>query len=235
MAVNTPNMALHKWNVASDPFSYTDLAANWDLVDIHDHTTGKGVQIPTNGIANAAVTNAKLGNLAVDNGKIATGAVTAAKVANDTLSYTQMAKDSSAPAAGCFSAYRSTAGTTATNGATIIFDAVEWDLSGWYSTTTGRFTPQVKGVYYLISTVQLTGTVTTGISLDIQKNGTLTRGGPVISNIQAGSSTAYGLVDANGTTDFFSIFFNHSGQPAQTLQASAPRTFFQGYLVAKRT
>lgn len=30
------------------------------LVDLHDHTTGKGVQIPTAGIADAAITAAKL-------------------------------------------------------------------------------------------------------------------------------------------------------------------------------
>lgn len=39
------------------------ISTSFNLIDAHDHTTTKGVQIPTAGIANAAVTRAKLSAL----------------------------------------------------------------------------------------------------------------------------------------------------------------------------
>lgn len=56
---------------------YVDKIKNsLDAIDDHDHTTGKGVQIPTGGIANGAVTNAKItGPISIANG--GTGQATA--------------------------------------------------------------------------------------------------------------------------------------------------------------
>lgn len=75
MATTLANMGIKSWDQSGDPFSYAELAANWILVDVHDHTSGKGIQIPTAGIANLAVTNAKLATSSVDSNKIVDGAV----------------------------------------------------------------------------------------------------------------------------------------------------------------
>lgn len=80
MAFTTTNMGLRVWDQPGDFFSYSELAANLSSIDAHDHTSTKGVQIPTGGIANLAVTNGKLAASAVDSAKIADGNVTAAKI-----------------------------------------------------------------------------------------------------------------------------------------------------------
>lgn len=76
----TTNMALTKWPNLTDLFSHTALAANFDAIDAHDHTAGKGVQVPTGGLLNLAVTTAKLADGAVTTVKIGANQVTSAKV-----------------------------------------------------------------------------------------------------------------------------------------------------------
>lgn len=58
--VTTPQMGLKVWNLTTDPYNSGQLAENWAKVDEHDHTTGKGQQIPTGGVADGAITVAKL-------------------------------------------------------------------------------------------------------------------------------------------------------------------------------
>ncbi len=60
MALTTPKMSLSVWNQLTDPYDHAQLADNWSKVDFHDHTPGRGVLIPTEGIADGAVTAAKL-------------------------------------------------------------------------------------------------------------------------------------------------------------------------------
>lgn len=83
MATTLPNMGLIKWDLTGDPYSHTQLAANFQALDDHDHTSGKGKLIVTNSITNLAVTTAKLADGTVTSAKIADGAITAAKLAND--------------------------------------------------------------------------------------------------------------------------------------------------------
>lgn len=80
MALTTPNMGLVSWDQASDPYDHNQLAANFNTIDSHDHTIGKGPRITTAAIQDAAVTNGKLANLAVTTSKIANDAVTAPKL-----------------------------------------------------------------------------------------------------------------------------------------------------------
>lgn len=92
MAAITPQMGLQKWDLVTDNFSHAQFAANLDILDIHDHTQDKGVQIPAGGIADlsistakvqdGAITAAKLGASAVGSASIATNAVIAAKIAD---------------------------------------------------------------------------------------------------------------------------------------------------------
>lgn len=82
MAITSTNMGLKRWNVSSDSFSYSELSDNFNLIDAHDHTTGKGVQVPSGGIANGAVTLAKLAANSVDATKILDASVTDAELAS---------------------------------------------------------------------------------------------------------------------------------------------------------
>jgi hypothetical protein len=61
----TPNMGLTAWDLGTDPYDHAQLATNFAAIDSHDHTTGKGLQIPTDGILNSAITSAKLAGNAV--------------------------------------------------------------------------------------------------------------------------------------------------------------------------
>ena len=93
MAQTSSNMSLNVWNLGTDYFNFSQLAANFNKIDSHNHTgSPNGVQIPAGGIANNAVTTAtmanssvttdKIADLNVTTGKIADGAVTTAKASN---------------------------------------------------------------------------------------------------------------------------------------------------------
>lgn len=97
----TPQMQLTVWNSVNDNFQYTQLLNTFLAIDSHDHSQNKGVQINTPGIANGAITAAKIANQtitanqiangAVGTNQIATGAVTGAKVASHSLGLSQLA------------------------------------------------------------------------------------------------------------------------------------------------
>lgn len=80
MPVTSSNMSL-KTPTAGETDYATSVADSNTLVDAHDHTTGKGVQIPTAGITDLAVTAAKLAANAVTTAKITDANVTKAKLA----------------------------------------------------------------------------------------------------------------------------------------------------------
>lgn len=60
MAFTSAKMGLRIWNLLTDLYDHSQLADNWAKLDYHDHSPGKGVQIPTEGIADGAVTGPKL-------------------------------------------------------------------------------------------------------------------------------------------------------------------------------
>jgi microcystin-dependent protein len=59
MRSNGP-MGLIIWDGGDDFYSHTQLAGNWDALENHDHTPGKGVQLQGNSLANNSVTGAKI-------------------------------------------------------------------------------------------------------------------------------------------------------------------------------
>lgn len=80
----TTNMNLTTWG-PNDYFNDLDLKTNWEKVDAHDHDPANdgGVRIKSNGIANEAITNAKLAPESVTDEKIANDTITKFKLAND--------------------------------------------------------------------------------------------------------------------------------------------------------
>lgn len=51
----SPKLGLRIWNLLLDPYDHEQLADNWAKVDAHDHSPGRGVLIPTEGIAFEAI------------------------------------------------------------------------------------------------------------------------------------------------------------------------------------
>lgn len=62
-----------------------DVTDAFQKIDEHDHTSGKGVQIPSGGIEDGAVVEAKIAAGAVTNGKIGAGAVDTAEIADSAV------------------------------------------------------------------------------------------------------------------------------------------------------
>lgn len=61
MSLLDPKMSLRLWIDLQDPYNHDQLADNWAKIGFHDHTPGRGVQIPTEGILDGAITSAKVG------------------------------------------------------------------------------------------------------------------------------------------------------------------------------
>lgn len=89
----SPNLGLKIWNSSTDPFNSSQLADNLRKIDEHDHANGRGKQIPTGGLADGSVTNAKLDpNLtlapaddSVSTIKVQDGAIDTAKLADNSV------------------------------------------------------------------------------------------------------------------------------------------------------
>lgn len=60
MASTSAEMLLRLWDQLSDLYSHDLLAKNFRKIDAHDHSTDRGVQIPTAGFVDGAVTFEKL-------------------------------------------------------------------------------------------------------------------------------------------------------------------------------
>lgn len=82
MAITTPSMGLKRWDQPNDIFSYVELSDNFALLDAHDHSSGKGVQIPTAGIVNNAIDATKLADNAVTAAKIPAASIVDVKLAS---------------------------------------------------------------------------------------------------------------------------------------------------------
>lgn len=94
MAFTTPKMGLRVWDNLNDPYDHDQLANNWAKVDFHDHTPGRGVQIPGEGLFDGSITSSKIaagGILAVN---IADNAITNAKMADNSVGNAEMMDNS---------------------------------------------------------------------------------------------------------------------------------------------
>jgi hypothetical protein len=60
MAFQTAKMGLFDWNTPNDPYSYGQLSQNWQKVDFHDHTPGRGSQLSSNSFQDHSVTGSKI-------------------------------------------------------------------------------------------------------------------------------------------------------------------------------
>lgn len=137
-------------------------------------------------------------------------------------------------AVGSFSAYRNSALSISTGGA-ITFDTEEWDVSSWFDTSTGVFTPQLAGYYRLNAFCIFPHTITSAQSWQvvIQKNAGDHRYLILDTNNSVEPrSGGTCLVVANGTTDAFKVVGYHSLAGSQSIAAGGQASnYFQGEFV----
>ena len=90
--ITTPNMSLTAWTSVSDAYNHTQLATNWGLVDTHDHSAGKGVQLNAANSIQAGTITAALFSGAIDwTTAIGTGTITGSNIASDTITASNIA------------------------------------------------------------------------------------------------------------------------------------------------
>lgn len=97
MTVNSPNMSLSLWEAPLDTFSHVQLYQNFLAIDAHNHTSGQGVQIPSAGIANQAITAAQIANATITANQIAAGAIGTSQLAAGAVTGSQIAAGAVGP------------------------------------------------------------------------------------------------------------------------------------------
>lgn len=95
--IPTLNMNLIPWEEFDDSYDYGQLSHNFVLIDQHDHTSGKGVRLTTNSLADGAVTTVKLGDHNVTRSKLAAQAVGPDELADDAVTRPKLADDAVGP------------------------------------------------------------------------------------------------------------------------------------------
>lgn len=136
-------------------------------------------------------------------------------------------------AAVSFSTYRSAALSLSSDGI-VVFDAEEWDTDDYYSTATGRFTPQRAGIYRINAFVSKSASASIAWGPYLWKNGSSHKllgqqlGVSGTLTPRAGGSA---LVEFNGSSDYVDIRINFTGGGSQALATGAVSTYFMGEFV----
>ena len=189
--ITTPNMSLTAWTSVSDAYNHTQLATNWGLVDTHDHSAGKGVQLNAANSIQAGTITAALFSGAIDwTTAIGTGTITGSNIASDTITASNIANATitgSKIAANTIEGSNidpattiTVAGVTVTGTGTALLVDHNAQVSGNLAvsgTITGSYTP---GAGSITGTMIASGTITSGNIA----SGTITG-----SNIAAGTIT----------------------------------------------
>jgi len=111
-------------------------------------------------------------------------------------------------------------------------DTEDYDTNNDYDNTTNyRFTPSVSGKYWLFGSTNISGgAINTLAQLLIYKNGSVHR---VALHRYAGDGdlipTVGGLVEANGTTDYFELYAKQN--TGSTRNTFTDATWFGGYRI----
>lgn len=240
VSVMGPSVFTIPWRIASvtDPVNPQDAATKNSSETYADTKIAKSL-VDAKGDLIAATANDTVARLAVG----ADDTVLVADAAQATgqkwlkVGVSQTGAGSSGLAVGCFSAYLNSA-QAATTGDRILFDTEEWDVSGWFDSTStkGTFTPLVAGYYRFSARVESNPVITTDRTwvIDIAKNGTRIKQGQRMYERGNGvESMITGIVLANGSTDAFTILLRHSNGGTVAVQTGATATYFQGELIGK--
>ena len=115
---------------------------------------------------------------------------------------------------------------------TILFNSEVLDTNSAYNTSTGKFTPQVAGKYYLYTVLRNDGTGTYEVNTRITKNGSDVVGDNVTDNEGNASSVTFTTVDLNGSSDYVIVtVYQPSGGAKNIVGSTTDRTYFGGYRI----
>jgi hypothetical protein len=136
MASISTNLALHIWDQNNDFFSHTELADNFQKIDVHDHTgSGKGLAIPETGIANNAITAGKIKDGEVIAGKLGPSSVVSSNIKDATIQTSDIGQyqiSADRLAILPYAVAQTTAPVTTTHNA---FRIIPWNSTIWDTTT----------------------------------------------------------------------------------------------------
>jgi hypothetical protein len=152
-----------------------------------------------------------------------------------------MAVGAAGLARGAFSAYRGAGGLSLATGGVVIFDndatPPAADVSAWYDTATGLYTPQIPGWYRLSCSVAPAGALTADVfwQVTLRKNAAELHRGQIAyqRGTQPVQSSGTWIVQANGTTDNFAIGILHGVGAAQLIGTGTLLTYFHGELIGR--
>lgn len=135
--------------------------------------------------------------------------------------------------APAFSAYNATAQSVTNSVNTKVnLDTEEFDYGSCFAS--GRFTPNVPGLYQINAQVLGSGTSTVTVIANLYKNGAAAQVGSfgaANSSINAGSSVAT-LIYLNGTTDYVELYtYINATSPVVSAPSLGSITRMSGFLV----
>lgn len=139
---------------------------------------------------------------------------------------------------GSFSAYKSSdqTGIVTSTFTKITFDTEEWDVSGWFASST--FSPTQAGIYRLNVGVSPGPTsLADGVRIQVvvYKNGALHRRLVVERMAGVGDEHTYSgscLVENDGN-DTFEVYYDHNAGANRDIRGGVDKTFFQGEFVGR--
>lgn len=134
---------------------------------------------------------------------------------------------------GTFSAYRATPLVISSNPELLVLDGELFDVSGWFDTSTGLFTPQVAGYYRFSWGALVSAPIGAGhvMVAQLAKNGVVAQAGQAAVS-QVGlpyNSVGSAIAQANGSTDSFGVLLG--GWIGETLATVS--TFLCGELIGR--
>jgi hypothetical protein len=156
------------------------------------------------------------------------GRATTDTLTNKTLGSTVVQASNAAPA---FSAYNSGYQTIATATWTKInCDTENFDTNSNFASS--RFTPTVAGYYQFNATILGSASATGFIGGSIYKNGSKAWTGNFIPNSSQGPTTSFsGLLAANGSTDYFELYFYQNSGSNMTAGTGDSTYGFSGSMI----
>lgn len=133
-----------------------------------------------------------------------------------------------------FKAYNGSNQTISTSSSTTIQANTEfYDTDGYYDTSTYRFTPLVSGKYFLFAIGKLGLSSGNYFESKIYKNNS-TQVLRNVVHVSAGVdilNIVSGVVEANGTTDYFTWLISHNYGSDRTLDSENNTSFWGGYKI----
>jgi hypothetical protein len=129
-----------------------------------------------------------------------------------------------------FHAHKTSGQTIATGTSTLVtFEAEDFDTDSAFDLSNERFTPQVAGKYFLYASIRWdTGTDFDISYLSIAKNGNdVFTGG--MGNVYYNFTKVAGVVEANGSTDYFTVKTQHNMGSNLNTQSGDYGNYFGGF------